>query len=95
MDSIASGLGISKTAVYKNISDGSLKSIRRILQLLSEKMDHQLGGDMPIEYLTYLNIVLLSRLVYLLRDRSLRVQGWKNHRRAGKMAYAVDCPVLK
>jgi len=44
VDSIASGLGISKTAVYKNISDGSLKSIRRILQLLSEKMDHQLGG---------------------------------------------------
>jgi hypothetical protein len=30
---------------------------------------------MPIEYLTYLNIVLLSRLVYLVRDRSLTMPG--------------------
>lgn len=43
VDRIASGLGISKTAVYKNISDGSLKPIHRILQVLSEKMNQQLG----------------------------------------------------
>ena len=43
VDRIASGLRISKTAVYKNISDGSLKPIRRILQMLSEKMNRQLG----------------------------------------------------
>jgi len=42
---IAEDLGISETAVYRNIYDGSLREIIRIFRLISSRIDEQLGGN--------------------------------------------------
>lgn len=43
VDAIASALGISKTAVYKNISDGSLKPVSKIFALFTRTINLHLG----------------------------------------------------
>ena len=43
VNAIAHNIGISQTAVYKNISDGSLKVIGEIMQAFSEKINQQIG----------------------------------------------------
>jgi len=43
VNTIALNIGISQTAVYKNISDGSLKVIGKIMQAFSEKINLQIG----------------------------------------------------
>ncbi|RLA51969.1 MAG: hypothetical protein DRR42_08810 [Gammaproteobacteria bacterium] len=43
VNAIALNIGISQTAVYKNISDGSLKVIGKIMQAFSEKINQQIG----------------------------------------------------
>lgn len=43
VNTIAHNIGISQAAVYKNISDGSLKVIRKIMQAFSEKINRQIG----------------------------------------------------
>ena len=42
---IAEDLGISETAVYRNIYDGSLREIIRIFHLIASRIDEQLGGE--------------------------------------------------
>lgn len=44
VESMAESLGISKAAVYKNINDGSLRNISKVVSLFSEQVEQQLAA---------------------------------------------------